>query len=106
MPDWKQGLVVQKDPDAVLDYRFDWAALTNGNGVSNWLNSGETILSQVVVVSAGLTKDSDQLADSNTSVQVWLSGGSMGIEYSLACLIVTSEGRTDERTITVYVVDK
>jgi hypothetical protein len=48
-----------KDPDAVLDYKFDWAAETNGSGPSDWLASNETISSYVVTAAAGLTKDSD-----------------------------------------------
>ncbi len=106
MPDWKQGIVFQKDPNSVLDYEFDWSALTNGSGSSDWLSLGETISSATVVVSAGLTKDSDTLVNSNTGVRVFLSGGSIGIEYTVACLIVTSDARTDERTITIYVANQ
>ena len=35
-----------KDPQAVLDYKFDWAALTNGSCASDWLDDGETISSK------------------------------------------------------------
>ena len=92
-----------KDPDAVLDYKFDWAAETNGSGPSNWLASNETISSYVVTAAAGLTKDSDSRTDENTAVTVWLSGGTDGINYNVACKIVTSSSRTDERTVTVKV---
>ncbi len=92
-----------KDPDAVLDYKFDWKALTNGSGASDWLASGETISSATVTVGAGLTKDSDSITDTSTSVTVWLSGGTVDVSYSVACKIVTSAGRTDERTIQVDV---
>ena len=37
-----------KDPDAVLDYKFDWAALTNGSGSSDWLQAGETLSSHTI----------------------------------------------------------
>lgn len=94
-----------KDPNAVLDYKFDWKALTNGSGASNWLASGETISSRTVTVDSGLTKDSDSLTDTNTSVTVWLSGGTPGKKYKVACRIVTSAGRTDERTLVVTVKD-
>ena len=62
-----------KDPSAVLDYKFDWKALTNGSGTSDWLAAAETISTKTVTVSNGLTKDSDTLTDTNTSVTVWLS---------------------------------
>lgn len=98
-----------KDPDAVLDYKFDWKPHTNGTpgGTSDWLASGETISTATITISptgtGALTKDSDSLTDTNTSVTVWLSAGVDDVNYLVACKIVTSAGRTDERTITVYV---
>ena len=90
-----------KDPNAALDYKFDWKALTNGNGDSDWLDSDETISTYTITVGTGLTKDSDAKADTNTSVVVWLSGGTAGVDYEVACKIVTSASRTDERTIKI-----
>lgn len=85
-----------KDPDAVLDYAFDWATY--------WLESGETISSHVVTVGAGLTNDSDSETDG--VVTAWLSGGAVGTTYDVACKIVTSCGRTDERTIEIVVEER
>ena len=31
-----------KDPNAVLDYKFDWKPLTNGSGDSDWLDTAES----------------------------------------------------------------
>lgn len=79
-----------KDPDAVLDYAFDW---------SDWLATGETISSHTITAETGITKDSD--SESSGVVTVWLSGGTAGNEYDVACEIVTSASRTDERTIII-----
>lgn len=97
-----------KDPNAVLDYKFDWKPLTNGapGGTSDWLAASETIASKTVTVQTGLTKDSDALTDSNTSVTVWLSGGTAGETYEVACKITTSAGRTDKRTIKIQVTQR
>lgn len=95
-----------KDPDATLDYKFDWAASTNGSGDSDWLASGETIDSHTVTVESGLTKDSDSATDDDTSVTVWLSGGSAGETYLVGCEITTSSGRTDERSIVIAVEER
>lgn len=84
-----------KDPSAVLDYAFDW---------SDWLATGETISSHVITVDTGLTKDSD--SEALGVVTVWLSGGTAGKNYKVACLIETSAGRTDERTIWIKVVER
>ena len=111
-----------KDPQAVLDYVFDWRARTNGTDTagSNWLGPDEVISSYVVTVAAGLTKDSDAKTGvvvhdgeganitlaANTGVRVWLSGGTAGQDYDVACRIVTDQGRTDERTIRVPVRER
>ena len=92
-----------KDPSAVLDYKFDWAAETNGTDTDagDWLDTdnSETISEATITVDTGLTEDSSSLTDTNTSVTVWLSGGTAGNVYKVACEITTSAARTDERTI-------
>ena len=84
-----------KDPDATLDWRFDW---------TDWLDDGETITTSVMTVSAGLVKESD--SHSASSATVWVSGGSPGTPYSVANKITTSAGRIDERTITIRVTNR
>ena len=95
-----------KDPDAVLDYKFDWKCDSNGRGITDWLDTTETISSAVFTASTGLTVDSSSVTDTNTSATVWLSGGTAGTSYTVACKIVTSAGRTDERTITISVIER
>ena len=84
-----------KDPDAVLDYVFDW---------TDWLEVGETIISNVITVGSGITKDSD--SESAGIVTIWLSGGTHGSDYLVACKITTSLDRTDERTINIRCRDR
>jgi hypothetical protein len=84
-----------KDPDAVLDWPFDW---------SQWLADGENITTSVMTVSAGLVLNSSGF--SATSTVAWLSGGTPGIPYTLANRVTTSQGRTDERTITIRVQNR
>ena len=85
--------IFYKDPDAVLDYNFDW---------SSWLDdTPETISSHTITVESGLTKDSD--SESSGIVTAWLSGGTAGQRYKVECEITTSESRTDERTMIIVV---
>lgn len=84
-----------KDPSAVLDWMFDW---------SDWLASGETIISHTITVDTGITNDSS--TEDDGKVTVWLSGGTAGENYKVACLVTTSAGRTDERTIWIKVVER
>ena len=96
------------DTDAVLDFKFDFAPLTNGQdgADSDWLESGETIATHTVTVDTGITKDSDSITDSNTSVTVWLSAPSAGEKYRVNCEIVTSASRTEQRSIMVQGVNR
>ena len=102
--EWKAGLILQKDPDATLDYPFDWKAKTNGTGRTDWLESGETI-SSYVVTATGLTKVSESLANTNTRVVPFISGGVAGTTYTISCRITTNFNRIDERSVQIYVTD-
>jgi len=84
-----------KDPSAVLDYAFDW---------TGWLAAGETITDHTITADTGITVDSS--TESDGKVTVWLSGGTAGINYKVACLVETSAGRTDERTLWIKVVER
>jgi len=98
-----------KDPDATLDYKFDWAGLTNGQtgATSDWLDTvnSEIITAITVTAPAGITVDSSAITDSGTSVTVWLSGGTHGQIYDIACKITTNNStpRIDERTESLLV---
>lgn len=81
-----------KDPDSVLDYKFDW---------SQWLSTSESISTYVVTAATGIT-NTTSTSDSN-SVTVWMSGGNAGSNYPVACLIQTDSSRIDERTIRIHV---
>ena len=85
-------IVYLKDENAILDWVFDW---------SQWLAVSETIATRTVTVATGLVKDSDSATA--TAVTVWLSGGTVGTTYTVACRISTTSARTDERTITIRV---
>lgn len=85
-----------KDPQAVLDYVFPW---------SEWLAAGETVTTHTVTAGAGITVNSSSVGATG-DVTVWLSGGTAGNYYSVACRIVTNAGRTDERTMTILVQER
>ena len=84
-----------KDPSAILDWAFDW---------TDWLAAAETITDHTITADTGITVDSSTELDGK--IIVWLSGGTAGINYKVACLITTSAGRTDERTIWIKVMNR
>lgn len=105
-----------KDPHSVEPYFFVWCA-ENGVNTGAAIDTGElqgaTISSYTVtVVTSGITKDSDNKAAVtihgvsyaiNTVVTVWLSGGTAETDYDILCRIVTSDGRTLDKTMTIPV---
>lgn len=101
------GPWIEKDANAVLDYHVCW---------SDWLD-GDTLTSATWTVQSGLTKDSQAINASpvdidgtvhaaSTVATAWLSGGTAGTTYSVACRVTTAGGRTDERTFRVRVRDR
>ena len=85
----------RKDPDAKLDYGFDW---------SDWLAAGETISTSAWTIAAGLTEESTETG--STSTKVWLSGGTDGDTYTVTNTIETSAGRIDERSFQIIVEER
>lgn len=84
-----------KDPDDVLDYQIDW---------SDWLPTGDTISTSTWTADTGITVDSE--SETTTVATVWLSGGTVGNTYSVRNRIVTTGGRTKDKTIRIRVVEQ
>lgn len=86
----------KKDPAAVLDYTFDW---------TEYLEPiADTIASVEFVTSAGLTKTSQ--SNTTTTATAFVSGGVVGATEKLTCRIVTTGGRTDDRTIDLKILER
>jgi hypothetical protein len=83
-----------KDPDAKLDYLFDWTA---------WLGT-DTIATATVTVPTGITLALQ--TNTTTTVTAWLSGGTVNATYEIKCHIITAAGRIDDRTMSVQIVQK
>lgn len=83
-----------KDPNATLDYGINWA---------EWLGA-DTIATVAWTVPAGLTQTA--ATNTTTSATIWLSGGTVGTRYAVACRITTTAGRIDDRTIRIDCVQK
>jgi hypothetical protein len=88
------------DPDATLDYCIDW---------HDWLTDGDTITTATATDTTGSTEPAivvGATTHDDTSVTVWLSGGVAGQLARITCRITTSQGRTDERTLRLYITDR
>lgn len=91
-------MAYKKDPDATLDYSFDWGPyltpLTDTIATVQW------------VLSAGLTK----VAESSTATiaTIFVSGGVLGEIETITCRITTAAPipRIDDRTISLTIVSR
>ena len=92
-----EGRPFRKDPDATLDYVWDW---------TDWLQEGEGISSHTVEVPDGITLD--ETSADGEKVKAWLSGGTAGETYTVTCRITTNStpARTDDRSIRLWVVQR
>lgn len=85
---------VTKDPNAVLDYVFDW---------TEWLTGGDTISTHEVLVTGATLGSSTR---SGAVVTAWISGGTVNQAASVTCRITTTLGRTDDRTLHLTIVER
>lgn len=79
-----------KDPDAVKDYEFDWSEFLDGDTLLTNPNGHEIL----VEPSGGVTIDSS--SNDDTTVTVFVSGGTVGTDVKVVCRVFTAGGRTDD----------
>ena len=86
---WRAGLTLPHDPDAVEDYRWDWAA---------WL--GAATLSAVTVLPVtGLSVAEVATARTGTTCDLRVQGGVAGTVYAVTLRADASDGRRQDRTV-------
>ena len=93
--------IIPKDPNAVLDYPFDW---------TDYLEDvTDTIASVTWILDPTLLKVDESFTA--TQAVVWVSGGiapdpPTANELRVTCRITTAEGRTDDRSIFLKIVER
>lgn len=92
----KDGAWIVKDPNSTKDYQIDFA--TEGD---SFLIDGDTLVAVDWTVPAGIVKETDVFT--NTTATIWLSGGTVGVSYSIVCHFTTANGIIDDRTFRVVI---
>lgn len=90
------------DPDARLDYYWNW---------TEWLKEGETIVDFNISFTPpqdadGLTEDDSDIYVGGKQVVAWLTGGEVNTAVGVTCHIKTSEDREDDRTLDIWVEER
>jgi len=83
-----------KDPDSTEDFAFNWVAELDG----------DSITSSSFTLPDGLTQVS--VANTSSVAQIFVSGGASGNTYRITNRIISSGGRTLDKTIRIYVRDR
>lgn len=88
-----------KDPQATLDYEFDWAPWLGTDYIteSNW-DISPTGSANIVVGS--------ETIPTNKTTRCFIEGGDVGDEYILTNTITTVGQRTDERSIKIRIQER
>jgi hypothetical protein len=84
----------KKDPGAKLDYD-----LTLGAGFEN-----DTIASVTWIVPDGVVDEGQETPSTHTA-RIWISGGTLGVEYPITGRITTTGGRILDRTISLQIAE-
>lgn len=87
---------IEKDPDALLDYSFDFTEYLAPDN--------DSIVSVLFVLEAGLTEEHS--SHTPTGAVVWISGGVAGSTMRVTCRITTSGGRVDDRSVFLKIVER
>lgn len=89
---------LKKGPQAKLDFGWNWAG---------WLYAGDTIVSSEWTITGPDTALMKSAPWSDTrETGVWLTGGILGGKYQVTNHIVTAQGREDDRTLRIEVVQR
>lgn len=83
-------MIFEKDPDAKLDYTWDW---------TDWLGI-DTIDTFSFDVPQGITlldTPAPEIVD-DIKVKAWFEGGTANAVYPVVCKIVTVNGREEDKT--------
>jgi hypothetical protein len=91
---------IEKDPNAVLDYSWDWNAWLASSTPADVIQSFQILLSGSPTASTGST------AMVSGVVTAMISGGVVGETIAATCRITTVSGKIDDRTVYLKVKEK
>ena len=88
-----------KDPDSTLDYGVDW---------SEWLDDGDEIASSMWLsitpsTSPALEYETGSEATDSNSTKIEITGGKVGVRYTVTNRITTDNGLTHDFTFFIEV---
>ena len=101
-----QRLEFEKDPNAVLEYELDLTSWLNNALTSIVGDSLSTVTWTPPTEPTGSPTVQAQAILAGNIARVWLVGGTLGQDYKFQVRIVSTLGRTDDRTVTFKIRSK
>ena len=86
-----------KDPDALLDYKIDWSVWLTASG-------GDFITSANASAETGIIIKTS--AATSTIHTFFVSGGTVGVEYTITSRIHTNGGRRNDQSIVIAIEEQ
>jgi len=86
-----------KDPDATLDYSFDWGP---------WLGIDTITASSWAIDKSGLSIIPASETFDDTTTRAFLTGGALNERYVITNQITTNGSRTDERSVEIHIKNR
>ena len=84
------GQVKWHDPDAKLDYEFDWSG--------SYVLLNDDVIVDATVTTSAVGVVLSQQSHTDKTVKVWVEGGTPGQRILIDCHVVTAAGREDDET--------
>lgn len=94
-----KALTIDKDPDEVLDYPFDWSEYLDD--IQDAIAAPGPGITPALFTVSGVEIESQQ--NSTKIATVWIKGGAVGVAAKVSCRITTVGGRTIERSIAIKI---
>lgn len=91
--------VFLKDPDSTVDYQVDWSDYLAEDSPADTISTSTWFISPST--SPGLTSSNESKTDSTTTA--FFSGGIRKTVYRATNRIVTTGGRTEDRSVVIRV---
>lgn len=93
--DSKGRVSIKKDPNAILDYSWDW---------TTWLDALPDTINTATVTGDGVTVASTMTV--GKIVTAFISGGAVGETAIVTCRVITTGGRQEDRRIYLNIVER
>lgn len=93
--------IVVKDPDAILDYQFDWSAWLGDDSITDF-----DLMLDDDGLAVGDGGEAPEPIAIDGRVVFWLLEGVPRQTYPITCRITTAAGRVDDRTMFIKVRER